>query len=270
MILSNPHTHTRYCDGKNTPADMAREAFQRGFISLGFSEHAPQPIDPAWGMADEAGYQAEVRGLQREYAGRMKIWLGVEFERLAECDLSKYDYVVAASHYVDLPGGMIAVDGRLDKLLDALSDHFRGDGVAMAAAYYGAAAEFAAAIRPAIWAHFDLIKKHNVGGALFDAASAGYRRAALQALEKVRASGAALEVNTGGMARGYMDEPYPDLFLLQAWREMGGEVIVGSDCHFAPHLEFGFDAAIALIKRAGYDGAVRLGGGDALLERFSL
>ena len=42
MILSNPHTHTFYVDGKDSPEDMARAAFELGF-------ETSVSCEPCWG-----------------------------------------------------------------------------------------------------------------------------------------------------------------------------------------------------------------------------
>ena len=54
------------------------------------------------------------------------------------------------------------------------------------------------------------------------------------------------------MARAYRDEAYPALFLLEAWREMGGRVIITSDAHRREHILFGYARAVELAKRAGF------------------
>ena len=50
--LQNLHTHTTYCDGKNTAEEMVQKAIELGFKSLGFSGHAPMPdsIPAAYAM----------------------------------------------------------------------------------------------------------------------------------------------------------------------------------------------------------------------------
>ena len=54
MILSNPHTHSDYVDGKSPARDSVEQALKLGFVSLGFSEHAYQPvIDPTCGLTKE-------------------------------------------------------------------------------------------------------------------------------------------------------------------------------------------------------------------------
>ena len=87
--------------------------------------------------------------------------------------------------------------------------------------------------------------------------------------QRLADTGALLEVNTGAMARGYLFTPYPDVFLLKAWKTWGGEVIINSDCHDARLLTAGFSEAEALLCSLGYDHAVRLGR-DTLWERFAL
>ena len=52
-ILSNPHTHSLYCDGKSTIAEMADSARKLGFVSLGFSGHGHQNFDVRFSMSAE-------------------------------------------------------------------------------------------------------------------------------------------------------------------------------------------------------------------------
>ena len=46
-IKCNYHTHTKYCDGKNTPDEMVQRAIELGFTHLGFSEHSSCSITNA-------------------------------------------------------------------------------------------------------------------------------------------------------------------------------------------------------------------------------
>ncbi len=57
-----------------------------------------------------------------------------------------------------------------------------------------------------------------------------YRAAALEALHAADPDATLLEINTGGVARGYRAAPYPALFLLREWRSMGGRSS-SSDAH---------------------------------------
>ena len=42
LTLSSAHVHTTFCDGKTPAPEMAKAAFEKGFVSLGFSSHAPR------------------------------------------------------------------------------------------------------------------------------------------------------------------------------------------------------------------------------------
>lgn len=95
------------------------------------------------------------------------------------------------------------------------------DALAMTEGYFrvvGAVAEK----RPTILGHIDLITKLNAGNRFFDEESPRYRAAALEALHRTDPNGTLLEINTGGVARGYRTAPYPALFLLREWRAVGG------------------------------------------------
>jgi histidinol-phosphatase (PHP family) len=61
-----------------------------------------------------------------------------------------------------------------------------------------------------------------------------------------------LEINTGGMARGYRKRPYPALFLLREWHDMGGRIIITSDSHRADTVIFGYKEAAEIAGAAGF------------------
>ncbi len=72
---SSVHTHTTYCDGKNTPSEMAQAALEQGLKTLGFSGHIYIPEDTSSSMSLEntKRYCAEVEALKQEYNGRLEI-----------------------------------------------------------------------------------------------------------------------------------------------------------------------------------------------------
>ena len=146
----------------------------------------------------------------------------------------------------------------METLQGAFED-FGGDGLAMAEAYFAAVAEVAAK-GPTILGHFDLLKKLNGDGRFFDETHPRYRAAALAALEAAAGKVQALEINTGGVARGYREELYPAPFLLKRWKALGGEVILTADAHSTDGLLFAFEQAAAYARAAGFEQAVVLNG----------
>lgn len=263
------HAHTDAVDGRSSARRMVESALDRGMSAIGFTEHAPQKVDCRYGMTDaaEEAYISQVRALQAEYAGRIAIRLGVERDAFSHADRAKYEYILGSAHYIDPPEfGVVAVDGPLDRLRDMVDRCFGGDGAAMAGAYYAVLGDYVAAYRPDVVGHFDLVTKHNEDGSLLDANSVAYLRHALAALEKCAGSGAVLEINTGAITRGYRTEPYPAQPLLQAWREMGGGVTIGTDSHHEDTVDAHFDAAVAWAKRAGYRSIRALGANELFFD----
>ena len=117
---------------------------------------------------------------------------------------------------------------------------------------YFAEVEKVAALKPDILAHIDLIKKLNAKGEFFDEESPRYKAAALKALQAAKDNDCLLEVNTGGVYRGYRKDFYPSAWMLEEWNKMGGKVIITSDSHDVSSLTFGFEEAAAAIKAAGF------------------
>lgn len=265
---STVHTHTTLCDGAHTPARMAAAALRQGFCTLGFSGHSPLPGQD-WCMSPGrlALYRAEVSRLQKTYAGRLEILCGVEWDA-SSFDLLRpqkpglppllgpedapehWDYWIGSVHMLPCPGSgrLLSVDYGPD--FAALASRY-GDGQALVRDYYRALAALAER-KPTIIGHFDLPRKLNGGGRVFDEASAGYQNAALEALSAADPAASLLEINTGAMARGYMAEPYPAQFLLRAWRERGGRVILTADAHSANTLRYAYTAAAGWARAAGY------------------
>lgn len=82
MIFANYHTHTTFCDGRDTPEQIVQEAIRLSCPTIGFSGHSVAPYDYA-GMTPEheAQYRAEVHRLQAAYAGQIQILCGLLVRR---------------------------------------------------------------------------------------------------------------------------------------------------------------------------------------------
>lgn len=276
---SNSHTHSTWCDGRNSIPEMINAACDLGFVSLGMSGHANQGFDGTFSMSreDQKGYFAEMHAL-RQTDLPLRLWSGLEVDALSYDEewphFACADYILGSTHYLAeswaADGQPVAVDGAADRLKAYVEDVYHGDGVAAARCYFDLEAEFVAKRKPDIIGHFDLIRKHAQKIGLFHEDDPAYRKIALNALERCFPSGSILELNTGGMARGYLLTPYPTLELLCAWREMGGKVTVASDCHDCRLLTYAFEDAHRLLKQAGYKSTVQLGRKDELWEDVEL
>lgn len=254
MIRSTPHAHTDFVHGKSSVDQMVLSAIERGFSSLGFSEHGAQPFDPQYCLngPTERMYKLEIEWVRKYYADKIRIYLGIERDLHSTADRADYQYVIGSAHYMQLDDAYIAVDGPSEHVVSLIHKAFGGDGYKFASAYFDMLARYVESYKPDIIGHVDLIRKPNRDAEFFDVSDARYLTEALEALDRMAPSGAMLEVNTGAMARGYLSTPYPDFTLLKHWQAIGGRVILSSDCHEAALIDYGLDIAGDLVREAGF------------------
>lgn len=270
-VRSNPHTHTNRVDGKNTAREQIEKALECGFVSLGFTEHAQEKY---CGLApgETEAYIQEITALKREYASRIRIWLGIERDAISDdCFRDSYDYVLGASHYLNAPDGKcFAIDSGAQELEEYVNTYLSGSWDDAVNQYFDSYASYIEDYKPDIIAHFDLILKNNRKMHWFDETSPAFIESGRRALERMIKACDVLEVNTGGMARSFQPCPYPVMPLLSYWHKLGGRVIPSSDCHRAYQLDACFDTVPDYIRQAGFETALMLGTGEQLFEEYRL
>ena len=162
-FLSNAHTHSTFCDGKNPPEEMIRAAEKLGFVSLGFSGHASQGFDLEYSMTAETqrAYFETVRALGS--AAKLRVWAGLEQDTFAPDALKAEnrraaDYVIGSAHYVSLNfhGRTVAVDGEPALLRQYIEEKCGGDALELARQYFDVHVSGLLRDRPDIIGHFDL------------------------------------------------------------------------------------------------------------------
>ena len=240
--LADFHTHTSYCDGGNTAAEMLAGALAKGLKAYGFSGHGYTTYDESYCMLpeQEAAYEADVRALAEQYADRIEILCGVEQDCLAGTPTRDWDYVIGSVHYIDCSpegGGIAVIDESKEIWLEIVEKYFGGDVYAMIERYYETEAEVVSRTGADIIGHLDLITKYNAGGeggkqgAIFDEGHPRYVAAWQKAVDKLLQTGALFEINTGGMTRGYRTDTYPAKPILDYIAANGGRFILSSDSH---------------------------------------
>ena len=257
LFHSCVHTHTVFCDGADTPQAMAEAALALQFVSLGFSGHGAAAYDSAAMTPEkEQAYQESVLALRQQYQGRLEILLGVEHDSLAPYSAFPYDYLIESVHYFAHEGELLCVDLSREETVSHIARF--ADPYAYCKAYFAQCAAAYEKSPAQIAGHLDLVAKFNEGGALFDEDDPRYRAAALEAMDAAVSRGMAVEVNTGAIARGYRTVPYPAPPLLKALREMGGQVILTSDCHDSRNLTCHYRESAELLRSCGFTEALVL------------
>lgn len=252
-IKSNAHTHTTFCDGKNTAEEMVCSAISLGFTSLGFSSHSECVMGSDFLNATKiVAYKAEIARLKIKYKSEIIIHTGIEQDSLTKIPADGYDYIVGSVHFAIGDGGQFyAVDYAPEDFERGIKEGFRGDAFAFVTAYFSELDRMLAETKLDICGHFDLITKFNENNKYFDENCDAYRALALPIIKKY-AQKVIFEINTGGIFRGYRKTPYPARFILDALYENGAKIMINSDSHSVDSIDFHFDEALALAKEVGF------------------
>lgn len=258
------HTHSEFCDGRATAAQMAEAAARSGYSILGFSSHAPLPFKTNWNMAweDLEAYADEVARLKALWAPKgLEILLGLEVDYIAGLAspgdqayrVIPLDNVIGSVHYiVGLPGGAFTVDEPAGEFERHLRKATGGESKPLWREYYRAMVGMIEAGGFDIIGHFDLVKKNKEKTKDFDEEDKAYLDAAFEAADRAGELGCITEVNTGGIARGKTGSVYPSLPILRHMRQAGVRLTLGDDAHAPAHLGAYQRRAVEAAEAAGY------------------
>ena len=249
------HTHTIYCDGKDTPEEMVLAAIEKGFDSIGFSGHSYLDVVAEFSMnpEKEKHYREEIAALKVKYADKIKIFCGLEKDNYSLVDTSGFDYLLGAVHCIKKGSDILFIDWNIEDVKKNIALHFDGDSIAYAKHYFQAVAELPDYGKFDILAHFDLVTKFCEKEPLIDQDDPAYQKAAIDALETLVGKVTYFEVNTGAISRGYRTTPYPAPFIMEHMKRLGFKAVITSDCHDKNYLDCGFDLAKQLLMDCGFN-----------------
>lgn len=254
MRKQNLHTHSTYCDGKDSLEEMICSAIDKNFQSIGFSSHCYS------GLAfDDCGiktkdkyykYLDELDELKAKYQGKIEIFRAVELEsRVADGFYPNkdkaLDYAIGSVHWFYLDNKCWAVDYTPEVFLEA--EYAFGTKRKLIESYYEEISKFASSSDYDILGHIDLVTKFSERMNWNFESNSWYRDAAITALECAIKHDKFIEVNTGAISRGYRTTPYPAPFLLKRIKELNGRVILSSDCHNKNNLDCYFKESLDLL-----------------------
>lgn len=251
----NLHTHSTFSDGKDSPEALILDAIDKGFESIGFSDHSYMWFSPSQTRLSAENmdeYFREIRRLKTEYKGKIDVFCGMEFEYYSEVPLDGFDYLIGSLHYLKLNGEVLGFDKKLDDVLEYVKVNFGGDGLAFSKKYFEVLSTLPERGKFDILGHFDLNVKNNQVGKFVDETSKEYLYAGYDAIHALKGKILLFEVNTGCVARGYRSIPYPTLDFLKEFKRCGFGAVVSSDCHNKEYLDCAFDEAEELLLAAGF------------------
>ena len=238
--MTDLHIHTFFCDGKSSPEDMVKSAIEKGLSQVGILAHSYVPFDDCCIPLDRVDeFKAEVMRLKKKYRGQIDVVCGIEADYYSPQDFSDFDYVIGSVHYLKHGGEYIAIDNTPQTLKDMIDRFYGGDFYACAEDYFETAAKWAQK-SPNVIGHFDLIKKFR-REIPFDDQDTRYINAWRNAVDALLPLSVLFELNTGGIVRGYTDEPYPSPEIAEYIKSKGGKLMLSSDAHLAENIGFEFE-----------------------------
>jgi len=249
LDLVDYHMHTARCGHAVGRLDeYAARAVDLGLREIGFSDHLPllhmEDLTLSMALDELPLYVREVDDLRARFPD-LPIRLGIEVDYLPETaprlpallDAHPFDYVMGSLHFVD---GWAFDDPR------NLDGYEGRDLLALWERYFDLLGDAAESGLFDVLAHPDLIKKFGFRPA------EDVRHLHERCLDRIAASGVAVEVSTAGL-RKPAKEIYPDEEFLRHCRERSIAVTMGSDAHHPREVGQDFVEALSLLRRVGYE-----------------
>jgi histidinol-phosphatase (PHP family) len=244
-LLYESHCHTPLCKHAfGEPDEYAAVALARGFKGITFTCHCPLPdgfsanVRMTPGQFDD--YVEMIAATRAAFADRLDVRLGLEsdFYPGVEPWLEKLHARVPLSHVL---GSIHYQVGDYRKLF------YTGDVFSYQELYFEHLALSAESGLFDTLAHPDLIKNESPADWDFER----LRPVIERALDRVAATGVAMELNTSGLQKD-LPEMNPSPSQLALMRERGIPVVIGADAHVPERVGDGYVTALGLLESAGY------------------
>jgi histidinol-phosphatase (PHP family) len=244
-LLYESHCHTPLCKHAfGEPDEYAAVALARGFKGITFTCHCPLPdgfsanVRMTPGQFDD--YVEMIAATREAFAGRLDVRLGLESDYYPGVEpwLEKLHARVPLSHVL---GSIHYQVGDYRKLF------YTGDVFSYQELYFEHLALSAESGLFDTLAHPDLIKNESPADWDFER----LRPVIERALDRIAATGVAMELNTSGVQKD-LPEMNPSPPQLALMHERGIPVVIGADAHVPERVGDGYVTALGLLENAGY------------------
>ena len=254
-MMIDLHTHTVFCDGKNTPEEMVLSAIEKNIDVLGIAFHSYVPFDEGCCIKKDSEPQfiEEISKLKEKYKNKISILCGVEQDFHSGKPQYNFDYVIGSVHYLEKEGEHFSIDMDPALLKNLAKRYYEDDIYALIEEYYQMVAIIPSATNANVIGHFDLVSKFNEAGSLFDEQNPRYIRAYRRAIDRLISYNIPFEINTGAISRKYRTTPYPSRDIIEYIKEKGGKFILSSDSHSKENLGFMFKECKQMADELGIE-----------------
>ena len=251
----NLHIHTTYADGKNRPEEIVLAAIEKGFNSIGFSEHTYTEFsDYPYQMTveDMYRYKNEVHLLKEKYKDKIEIFCGLEYDMFSDVPIDGFDYLIGSVHYLELNGKKLGFDRGVKEVSDFVQNNFNGNGLKFAKTYFETLKLLPSIHKFDILGHFDTLIKTNDTLHFVDTSSKEYLNYGFEAIHYLMGKIPLFEVNSGAIARGYKNAPYPQMEFLKEFKACGFGAVITTDCHDKNYIDCHYNKSRELLLAAGF------------------
>ena len=244
-LLYESHCHTPLCKhAYGEPQEFAAAAVERNLKGITFTCHCPLPDGNSSHIRmapEEYGDYLDLISATREaYAGKLDVMAGIEGDFFPGVE----PWLEALHARAPLSHVLGSVHYQLQPYRVA---YFTGDVLAFQRLYYEHLAMSAETGLFDTLAHPDLIKNESPADWDFER----LRDNICRSLDRIAATGVAMELNTSGMLKS-LPEMNPSPSQLSLMRERGIPVVIGADAHVPERVGDGYEVALQLLSDAGY------------------
>ncbi|MFH0837501.1 MAG: histidinol-phosphatase [Candidatus Aenigmatarchaeota archaeon] len=249
----NYHLHTNYSgDTKFSAKEMALAAKNLEFTEICFTDHLilDKTLDKFGCGMDVKKLNKRKKEIQNLKIDGLKIKCGIEIDwlpnKLAQTKKlianNDFDCILGAAHSVKRQQTVVYSDERRKAFWGMMNDD---EIYKQHIDYYTAIQEMAKNKICDVIAHLDLIKRDAY------LPKKSLKKVLIETVKVIADNDLSIEINTGGL-RNPIKEIHPSLAILKMCKKHNIAVTIGTDAHWTNQLNEGYDAGMALIKKAKY------------------
>lgn len=253
----NFHSHTQYCDGRDTMESIVRSAIDSGFNHFGFSPHSPVPISSPCNMTSESvdSYIKEIDRLKSLFKDSINIYCSMEIDYLDDWNASNdyfknlpLDYRISSVHFIPsfAVDGYVDVDGCFENFREKMHKHFYDDIEGVIISFYTQTLNMIERGGFDIIGHFDKIGFNANSFKPGVDNEDWYKSLVREVFDAIMDNHYLIEINTKAYEGN--NRFFPDKSFWTLLKKYGAPVVFNTDVHFSHLVESGRQQAIELYN----------------------
>ncbi len=257
------HSHSFFCDGKNSIDQMVQSAFDKGMAAIGISSHAPLKIENPWSLKLEEtdNYYKEIDQAKIKYSNKIMVFKSLEIDFIPgltyDFDFFRkggnLDYTIGSIHLVLSPqtNKIWFIDGEKKQCIDSLQDAFNGNVRMAIEQFYAQTREMILQQKPTIIGHLDKVMMHLTDQGI-DTQSDWYLDQIEQTLNLIKLQGCIVEVNTRGIYRKKHPTTFPSPDILKQMLNREIPIVISTDAHHVDDLTAEYQSTRLNLIQMGF------------------